>query len=140
MPYPRATPVSRPIGEINTTPLIDVMLVLVVMFIIVIPVATHTLEVPLPNGAGALRIEQTNSVTIDERDRLFWNGAPVTRQELLNQLAGAARLKQQPVVRFEPAANASYQQSARTIALIKDSRITRFAFAGNEKYRQFDVR
>lgn len=140
MPYPRAMSADRPIGEINTTPLIDVMLVLVVMFIIVIPIATHTLEVPLPNGAGGLPVERTNTITIDERDRLFWNGATVTRQELLNQLASSAAMPQQPVIRFEPAANASYDQSARTIALIKDSGITRFAFAGNEKYRRFDSR
>ena len=111
----------RPIAEINTTPLIDVLLVLVIMFIITIPILTHTLEVPLPTGEGRFEIRDTNIVSIDRADRLYWNGQQLDRQGLLNQLASGARLPKQPVIRFEPAADASYETSARTIALIKDS-------------------
>ena len=127
----------QPIGEINTTPLIDVMLVLVVMFIITIPLATHSLQVPLPSGQGKFAIETSNTVSIDRADRLYWNGQQLTRQELLNQLASTSRLEQEPLLRFEPAADASYDQSAKTIALIKDSGVERFAFVGNERHKDF---
>ena len=124
-------------SDMNITPLIDVMLVLLIMFIVVIPIATHALSIPLPNGKGIFRTEAINTVHIDARDRLYWNGQSLDGQQLLNQLAGAAALTEQPQIRFDPDPRASYNRSARTIALIKDSGIEKFAFVGNEKYRAF---
>ncbi|MBX7541419.1 biopolymer transporter ExbD [Qipengyuania sp. GH29] len=123
----------------NVTPFIDVLLALLIMFIMVIPIATHALLIPLPNGQGEQPILENNLVHIDRSDRLYWNGAEMDRQRLLNQLASVAEIPKpdQPVVRFEPDALASYQTSARAIALIKDSGIENFAFVGNEKYREF---
>ena len=141
MPYPRSsrTVIGQPMSEMNITPLIDVMLVLLIMFIIVIPIATHALAIPLPNGKGIFRTEVINTVHIDARDRLYWNGQSIDRQQLLNQLAGAAALTNQPQIRFDPDPRASYDRSARTIALIKDSGIEKFAFVGNERYRAFSA-
>ena len=127
----------RPMGEINTTPLIDVMLVLVIMFIITIPVLTHSLKVPLPTTPGGLAIEAVNTVSIDKQDQLYWNRQRLDRQGLLNQLASSAQQPEAVLIRFEPDANASYDTSAKTIALIKDSGIEKFAFIGNHKYRNF---
>ena len=126
-------------SDLNVTPLIDVLLVLLIMFIMVIPIATHALLIPLPNGDGDRPILDTNIVHIDRQDRLYWNGEEMDRQRLLNQLASVAAIpqKDQPVVRFEPDGRASYRTSARTIALIKDSGVEQFAFIGNEKYRTF---
>ena len=124
-------------SEMNITPLIDVMLVLLIMFIIVIPIATHALTIPLPNGKGLFRTEAINTVHIDARDRLYWNGQPLDGQQLLNQLAGAATLTDQPQIRFDPDPRASYNRSAQTVALIKDSGIEKFAFVGDERYRAF---
>ena len=140
MPYPATARhyVGRPMSDLNITPLIDVMLVLLIMFILAIPIATHALQVPLPNGAPTNPIEETNVVHIDASDRLFWNGAEMDRQGLLNQLASAAEMDRQPVIRFDPDARASYATSARTIALIKDSGVDNFAFVGNDRYRNFD--
>ncbi|MFW2350287.1 ExbD/TolR family protein [Qipengyuania sp.] len=141
MPYGyrhhRHAPPPRPMSDMNITPLIDVLLVLLIMFIMVIPIATHTLLVPLPNGAPGFAIERVNTVHVDAADRLYWNGQPLDRQALLNQLAATVRAAPQSVLRFEPDAHASYDASARTIALIKDSGVERFAFVGNEKYRTF---
>lgn len=139
MPYTsrRSATVARPMSEMNITPLIDVMLVLLIMFIMVIPIATHSLAIPLPNGTGTFTIQATNTVHIDAQDRLYWNGQQLDRQALLNQLASAANMAEQPVVRFEPDPQASYDRSAKTIALIKDSGLEKFAFVGNEKYRTF---
>lgn len=128
---------GRPMSAMNITPLIDVMLVLLIMFIMVIPLATHAVQIPLATGPATKAILDTNIVHIDESDRLFWNGQGVSQEELLNQLAATAASPEEPVVRFEPARLASYNTSAKTIALIKDSGVTKFAFGGNEKYRQF---
>ena len=137
--YQRHAATPRPMSEMNITPLIDVMLVLLIMFIMVIPLATHAVLVPLANGPAKFAIERVNTVHIDRRDRIFWNGRPLDRQALHNQLAASVRATPQPVLRFEPDAGASYDASARTIALIKDSGVNRFAFAGNEKYGSFSA-
>ena len=118
-----STSAMQPVSEINITPLIDVMLVLLIMFIIVILIATRALAIPLPNGKGIFRTAAVNTVHIDARDRLYWNGQSLDRQQLRNQLAGAAALTDQPQTRFDPDPRASYDRSARTIALIKDSGI-----------------
>ena len=139
MPYSRRSHAQamHPMSQMNITPLIDVMLVLLIMFIMVIPIATQSLLIPLPNGPGGFETRAINTVHIDSADRLYWNGNELDRQQLLNQLADAAAMAEQPVVRFEPAALASYDRSAKTIALIKDSGIERFAFVGNERHRAF---
>ncbi|MFN2099166.1 ExbD/TolR family protein [Altererythrobacter sp. MF3-039] len=122
----------------NTTPLIDVLLVLIIMIIITIPILTHSLKVPLPTGPGGKAIEAVNTVSIDRQDRLYWNGEVLGRQELLNQLASSANHPDDVLIHFEPDPDASYDASARTIALIKDSGIETFAFVGNHKYREFE--
>ena len=129
---------SRPMGELNTTPLIDVLLVLIVMLIITVPLATNSLDVPLPNGEGKLPVGAENTVRVDANDQLYWNGEPLDRQELLNQVAASAAMEDEPLLRFEPEPRASYDASARTIALIKDAGVTKFAFVGNHKYRKFE--
>ena len=139
MPFTaRRTPSSNAMfSDMNVTPFIDVLLVLLIMFIMVIPIATHALLIPLPNGEGPEEILETNVVHIDSADKLYWNGTEMDRQTLLNQLASAAALDEQPTVRFEPDALASYRTSASTIALIKDAGIENFAFVGNHEYRTF---
>ena len=124
-------------SDMNVTPFIDVLLVLLIMFIMVIPMATHALLIPLPTDNPSLQIRAENIVRIDAADRLYWNGQQLDRQRLLNQLAGAAAMDPEPLIRFEPDAKASYQTSARTIALIKDSGVDSFAFTGNHRYREF---
>ncbi|ABC64839.1 Biopolymer transport protein ExbD/TolR [Erythrobacter litoralis HTCC2594] len=121
----------------NMTPFIDVLLVLLIMLMLAIPVKFHSLDMPLPGQGTPGPILAQNSVTIDADDALYWNGTRMTRDALGRQLAGAAAMADQPVVRFEPDANASYDRSAKTIALIKDAGIERFAFVGNQRHREF---
>lgn len=78
-----------------------------------------------------------NIVNIDRNAQLYWNGVRMDRQQLLNQLASAAELKQQPVVQFDPDALARYETSAPTVPLIKDPAIKHFAFVGNHEDRNF---
>ena len=140
MPYSRKAPrgaQARHMSDMNVTPFIDVLLVLIIMLIMVVPLATHSLDIPLPSGEGRHDVLQVNTVHIDERDQLYWNGEELDRQELLNQLATAVDSPIKPELRFEPDGNASYDVSAKTLALIKDSGSENFAFVGNHRYRDF---
>ncbi len=128
----------RPMGDMNVTPFIDVLLVLIIMLIMVVPVATHNTEVDLPGPEfEGVANPVANTVFIDSNDRLFWNGAPVTNRQLRANIAAASAMEDEPLLRFEPAAFASYDRSAKTIALIKDAGATKFAFIGNGRHKDF---
>lgn len=127
---------SRAMGDMNVTPFIDVLLVLLIMLILAIPVQTHVTEVDLPSGPG-LPIEEQNTVFITAQDQLLWNGAPVTGDELRTQVAAASAMERQPLLRFEPAPLASYDTASRTIALIKEEGADGFAFVGNARHKDF---
>ena len=137
--YHRRAARPQPMSQMNITPLIDVLLVLLIMFIMVIPIAAHSLLVPLPTGPGDFTVERVNTIGIDREDQLSWNGQPLDRQALLNQLATTVRTAPKAVLRFEPNAHASYDASAKTIALIKDSGVEHLAFIGNERHRSFSA-
>ena len=126
-------------GEMNVTPFIDVLLVLLIMLMLAIPIQTNTTEVDLPIGdcVDCTASSKINIVHIDASDQLFWNGEAVDRDRLRASLELASAMPEEPELRFDPDAYASYDQSSRTIALIKDSGATKFAFVGNERYKDF---
>ncbi|MDZ4308874.1 biopolymer transporter ExbD [Allopontixanthobacter sp.] len=128
----------QPMGAMNTTPLIDVMLVLLIMFIITIPVATHSVDLNLPRGdVVAPLFADKNKVVIDAQDRIYWNGQTVTETELASLLRDTLLLDVEPELQFEPDAMASYRVSARMLNTIKASGVTKFGFVGTERYREF---
>jgi biopolymer transport protein ExbD len=132
-----ATLSSRePMSEINTTPLIDVMLVLLIMIIITIPISTHSLEYDLPQGGGEADPVK-NLLIVTSKGDLLWNGAGVTDSELAGSLAQVRAMSPEPEVQFRPEANARYERTARVLQIVKASRVTRFGFADNDKYREF---
>ncbi|MBT8388651.1 MAG: biopolymer transporter ExbD [Altererythrobacter sp.] len=128
----------RPMSEMNVTRLIDVLLVLIIMLIVVVPIATHKTEVDLPSGPTGFADPVSNTVYIDNQGQLFWNGAIVTREQLRANIEMASTMPEQPLLRFEPDGLASYDLSAKTIALIKDSGAESFAFIGNHRHRDFE--
>ena len=132
-------PRPRAMGDMNVTPFIDVLLVLLIMLIIAMPAPVHITPVDLPSERAkpVLPILAENAITIDAADRLFWNGAPVSPDTLRTQVAAASALDEEPLLRFAPQPQASYDTAARTIALIKEEGATRFAFVGNEQHRDF---
>ncbi|WP_204306713.1 ExbD/TolR family protein, partial [Klebsiella pneumoniae] len=75
-----------------------------------------------------------NKLTIDAGDRLLWNGSVTSREELGALLQLTRRMPVEPELQFEPDALASYDASARTLATIKASGVTKFGFVGNERY------
>ena len=131
---------DQPFNQMNTTPLIDVLLVLLIMFIMSVPIAAHSIEVDLPscNDCPVPDLEPLrNKIVIDAGDRILWNGEPVSREQLQVLLSATADLSVEPETQFEPDARASYDTVAKTLQQIKASGITKFGFVGNERYRDF---
>jgi biopolymer transport protein ExbD len=130
---------DQPMMEMNTTPLIDVMLVLLIMFIMTIPLTTHSVEVALPGGSVPIeRIDPTkNHIVLTRDNAIMWNGAPIAAAQLLPLLKASLALPIEPELQFQPEADASYDVSARVLAIIKSSQVTRFGFVGNDQFAEF---
>jgi biopolymer transport protein ExbD len=129
---------DEPLSEINTTPLIDVMLVMLVMLILTLPPTTNTMSYPLPTSVPGLAPNPVeNTVAITASDMVTWNGQPVSDEQLASSLTGAVALKPEPELRLAPDAGASYDKSAHVLRLIKLSGATNVGFVGNERYRLF---
>lgn len=133
---------GSPMMEMNTTPLIDVMLVLLIMFIITIPVATHSVDIdlPVPSDAPTENVDPVkNKIVLTRQDEILWNGEPINQNQLVANLQQTLSFAVEPELQFEPEPDASYDLSAKVLNIIKGSGVTKFGFVGNEKYRQFSA-
>ena len=132
---------GAPMMEMNMTPLIDVLLVLLIMFIITIPVATHSVDIDLPTPPDEpvdIIVEPIkNKLMITQDDQLLWNGNPISDGELVQLLQESTRMNPEPELQFEPEQLASYERSVNVLEIIKASGVTKFGFVGNERYRSF---
>ena len=128
---------AQPMSEMNTTPLIDVMLVILIVLIMTIPMSTQSLEYDLPQGVDGRANPVKNSLVVTTEGQVLWNGATVTDGELAGSLAQVRAMTPEPEVQFRPEANAGYERTARILQIVKASRVTRFGFADNEKYSRF---
>ena len=127
---------GEPMMDLNMTPLIDVLLVLIIMFIITIPIQTHAVKVDLPvkNDTPVNIDPQKNKITIDAAGTVAWNGVPVNEPTLAGYLTQSAGLNPEPELHFQPDANTRYDVVDQTLAVIKRSPITKLGFIGNEQY------
>ena len=129
---------GEPMMEMNTTPLIDVMLVLLIMFIITIPIQTHAVKVDLPvnNSPQNNPVEaQKNKLLIDPSGVVLWNGTPVDLVTLRQYLDTTKAMNPEPELHFQPDAQAKYEKVDQVLAVIKRSGVTKLGFIGNEMYR-----
>lgn len=131
---------DRPMSDLNTTPLIDVLLVLLIMFILTIPVQTHQVAIDLPSSENDRPLSMDmlrNRVTVDAGGSIAWNGSPIDRATLRNLAARSAALQPTPMLEFKPDANAPYGIVDEVIVDIRRAGVTSFGFVGNEAYRRF---
>jgi biopolymer transport protein ExbD len=132
---------DAPIGDMNTTPLIDVMLVLLVMFIITIPIQTHAVKIDLPvnNPNPVNNIEpEKNKIYISPEGVILWNGTPINQTQLAANLEATKAIQPSPELQLEPDPNARYLVVDQVLATIKRSEVGGLGFVGNERYaREF---
>ena len=129
---------GEPMMEMNTTPLIDVMLVLLIMFIITIPVQTHAVKVDLPQNSNTPQNQiepDKNTVTIDPAGTTFWNGTPIDPVTLRQYLERTVAMAPQPELHFRPDPQARYEVVDNVLAVIKRANVSKLGFVGNEQYR-----
>lgn len=135
-----AAQADLPMAEMNTTPLIDVLLVLLIMFIMSVPVASHVIPLDLPQSdkpVEALPIRQENMLSLDTAGTYLWNGKPAGEAELARTLAAMQHITPEPLLKFQPQPLAPYGASARAINLVKNSGAHLFVLSGNEAYANF---
>jgi biopolymer transport protein ExbD len=127
---------GEPIPDMNTTPLIDVMLVLLIMFIITIPVQTHAVKLDLPVNANTpTNVDPVfNQVDIDFLSNIYWNKQEVDLPTLRGYMRQAAALPTQPELRLRPEGLAKYEVVDKVMAAAQQAGITKMGFVGNEAY------
>ncbi|MBJ7440181.1 MAG: biopolymer transporter ExbD [Sphingopyxis sp.] len=127
---------NEPMMDMNTTPLIDVMLVLLIMFIITIPVQTHAVKIDLPiaDDSTSNVDPEKNKVMIDPAGTITWNGTPVDLAQLATYLEQTKALPVEPELQVQPDPYARYIVVDRVVAVIKRSGVGKLGFVGNEQY------
>ena len=119
------------LSDINTTPLVDVMLVLLIIFLITIPVVTTSVPVKLPSERVQVRETKPDSIiiSVDREGHMFWFDAPVrNRNELLPRLQAVARMTPQPDVQIRGDQAAQYESVGRVLLECQRAGIGKVAF------------
>ena len=126
-----------PIMDVNTTPLIDVMLVLIIMLIITIPIQTHAVKMNMPVGPSSAppKPPEIVRIDIDFDGTIGWNGTIVAdRADLENRLSQVAALPDQPEVHLRPNKLVSYKVVAMVMASAQRLGVTKIGLVGNEQF------
>jgi len=121
---------TQPMAEINTTPMVDVMLVLLVIFIITAPLLTHSIKIDLPQAGSQANPEKPDIVTLsmNAEGKLFWNDAPFEQAELDSRLVTAAQKKPQPELHLRADKKTDYQQLAMVMSAAQTAGIEKLGF------------
>ena len=133
----RAVVDDLPVADINTTPLIDVMLVLLVMIIITIPVQLHAvnLHLPVADPPPVARKPEVVQIDIAPGGALAWNGTPVPdRAGLHARLAAAAAQAEQPEMHVRPDQGAKYDAFAAVMVAVNQAGLTKVGVTGTEQF------
>ena len=123
--------------DINTTPLIDVMLVLLVMLIITIPIQLHSVNLNMPIGNPPPPLEQPVVITVDVDfdGTIYWNGEVLSNKAALEErLLSAAAMPVQPEVHLRPNKLAEYKDVAMVMASAQRLGVTKLGLVGNEQF------
>jgi biopolymer transport protein ExbD len=116
--------------EINTTPLVDVMLVLLIIFIITIPVINHSVKIDLPRATSQpddLKPENIN-LDIDAQGQIFWNSEAIDANQLNLRIATAAQKTPQPELHLRAARTTQYEKVAQVMAAAQSGGLSKIGF------------
>jgi len=123
--------------EMNTTPLIDVMLVLLTLLIITLPIQTHAVKLDMPQNTNApppLITPETVDLGVDFDGTVTWNGTPVDRATMDSYFLDAAGKTPQPEIHVNPNRLAKYDAVARVLADAQRLGATHIGFSGIDQY------
>jgi biopolymer transport protein ExbD len=127
---------DEPMMDINMTPLIDVMLVLLIMFIITIPVMTHAVKLDMPRASNAPStvVPVVINLEIDFDGTVLWNSTPVDLESLESYFRREAANDPQPELHIRPSKRAKYDVVARVLASAQRNGLRKIGFVGNEQF------
>jgi biopolymer transport protein ExbD len=129
---------DEPMMDINTTPLIDVMLVLLIMFIITIPIQTHAVKIDLPVPDPSNQRPPVdpikNKIVVMPEGAVLWNAQPVDLPTLQTLLEQSTQMTPTPELHLQPHPEARYELVDMVLAVTKEAEVTAMGFVGNEAY------
>ena len=132
---------GEPMLDVNVTPLIDVMLVLLIMFIITIPIQTHAVKLDLPvnqpNQPPPPIEPLKNTVVVSANGQILWNGSPVQPEQLRQYLELSQQINPIPELHLQPEPDARYELVDEVLAITKRAHVEKMGFVGNEAYMKF---
>lgn len=126
---------QAPMSDINVTPMVDVMLVLLVIFIITAPLFTHAIKLDLPTAAASAAPQkpETISLSIDAEGRIFWNNDPVQQNDLGPRLAQEAQKNPQPELQLRADKSTRYEVIAQVMSAAQTNGMTKLGFVTDAK-------
>lgn len=128
-------PNGSPMADINMTPLIDVMLVLLVIFIITAPLFTHAIRLDLPKVSSQAVRETPDTITlsIDDEGKLYWNDKPVTADEMRSRFAEAGKRASRPGIHLRASSATRYEVIAQVMGAAQQAGLDRIGFVTQPK-------
>ena len=126
---------QSPMADINVTPMVDVMLVLLVIFIITAPLFTHAIKLELPNAASQAAPEKPETITlaINAEGKLFWNNAAISKEELNERIATASQKKPQPELQLRADKSTRYEIIAQVMSAAQNGGMNKIGFVTDPK-------
>jgi biopolymer transport protein ExbD len=126
---------NPPLLEINTTPLIDVMLVLLIMLILTMPPITHAVKIDLPHGGPASKMRPAVVVGIDFDGTVYWDGVSISDGAVLDRyFQSIGKSTEQPDIRVQANRRVKYEVVAQVLAAAQRNGVAHLGFAGNEQF------
>lgn len=121
---------QQPMSEINVTPLVDVMLVLLVIFMVTAPLLTHAVKIDLPQAQNRANVEkpETVSLSLDAEGRIYWNDRIIADADLAARLADAAGKQPQPELHLRADRDTRYQKIAEVMAQVQRAGLQKLGF------------
>jgi biopolymer transport protein ExbD len=129
---------DEPMMDINTTPLIDVLLVLLIMFIITIPIQNHAVKLdlpqPNPDQVDPPVDPVKNKIVVTTAGAVLWNGTPVNLTQLRQYLDVTQQMNPIPELHLQPEPTARYELVNQVLVITKQAGVVKMGFVGNEQF------